>query len=315
MIDPRALFGPCLRTYADRESWLADRAGDHAVPHRLGGSDVAAILADDAFGSPWSLYAERVLGHRAERTPQDLKDLRRGQILEPTVRAFYEEETGRPVVDMTGTRLHHPDHPWAVASLDGIALDDGEPGVWEGKTDRIADGWGKDGAEVWTDPSIPASVLPLPARVFAQTAWYLIVSGLPWADATVFLPWFELRTVRVHADPDGLDLVFRAVAAWRDRHLVRGEAPPVDGSEACRRALPRAGGKDWRHASAEQADLARAAWAAEIAHRDAESERNATRNRLIASMGDAYGLRLGPDGPRVYRDQWNNPKFSKEWNR
>src|SRR5690606_11073041 len=97
--------------------------------------------------------------------------------------------------------------------------------------------------------------------------WWEVLAAaqqhMSWADLVTRAPekGIHRRTVRVHRDPEAQAALLARVAAWRERHLVRGEEPPLDGSEACRDVLRDRCGvpadKQIRAATAEEVELLR----------------------------------------------------------
>jgi predicted phage-related endonuclease len=223
-----------VHIYADRAAWLAARVGA-PDEHRIGGSDVAAILGVSRFAGPWDLYAERVLGIKREATAAREADFRRGNLLERYVLEEYAHRTSHSV--------HHADEivhlvdDWRVGSPDALATDlDGVRGGVEAKTSRDAHEWGEDGAEI-ADYERDGGASIVPPYYALQVYWYLDLSGLPWWDVAVLLPWYEVRAYRIWRDEALQARIVAQVSAWRRRHLVEREAPDLDASEACKRAM------------------------------------------------------------------------------
>ncbi len=126
-----------------------------------------------------------------------------------------------------------------------------------------------------------------------QAYWQLAVSGLPWVDLVCLLPRYDIRIVRVMADPAHQSGLMEEVSEWRERHLIRGEPLPIDGSDACRRGLVRrfpVAGEKLRPATAGESATMRsyAAIGAEIAH--LERSRAALAAEIIAAIGDDKGM-------------------------
>lgn len=233
--------------YATRTAWLRARRD----PLAIGASEAAAALGVSPYMTPWDLY-ELKQGQRGEpRTPEDARILARGNRWEPVVLAEYEDASeGRivsPGVHFGATREHlvtvaNRAFPWLRESPDAFAVDrHGELGHVEAKTAMDRDAWASDAGlviEEWTDECAEL----VPPHYAVQGYAQLAVTGLPWNDLCALVPadgWLAVRWVRLLRDEETQGQIVEALAAWRSRHLVGGEPPPVDGTTACNRYLAR----------------------------------------------------------------------------
>lgn len=303
--------------HASRAAWLAWRADPAA--HRIGASEVAAVLGLSPWVQPWEIWAQRHAPHLAPvHRGAELED---GQRWEPRALAVYAQEHLQPMpgcepLGLTRPALYgeasyvHPSIPWLHATPDALVCatrvemwgsfaDPGQVrGVVEVKTDRTPDAgeaWPLDGTEIGdVDPTTDAAAWPMPVAYWLQAQTQIACTGAGWCDLYVWLPSHaampESRRIRVwpHA---GFGGVLEQVAAWRERHLVGGEPPPVlDRDDAGRLALIR-----WRYpapgverrATGEERRLLRRI--ADRRRRIARDERAVLTSRveLAALMGDA----------------------------
>jgi putative phage-type endonuclease len=175
----------------------------------IGGSDAAAALGLSPYKSALELFIEK-------REPREVSAVERdqfhwGTILEPVIRQEYANRTRRVVHLPTGT-LHHPKHPYVIAHIDGIT-DDGR--VFEAKTARSADGWGKSGTD------------EVPHHYLIQVQHYLAVVRAPVADIAVLIGGNDFRIYEVPADKELQEMILDGEAEfwalWQ-----RGEPPPPD---------------------------------------------------------------------------------------
>ncbi len=301
----RRVFGDRLIEYADPVAWLSERvyvrSGSGSATHRIGGSMAASILGV-GYSSPWGVYREYQDGSSAILTQQEADDCARGKEMEKII---FDLHRGRSGFDLyrCSVRVLHSDEPWAAASADGFVLEDGILGGLEIKTSREPWKWGESG-EVIEQWESGKSDQIIPARAAAQVYWYLGVTGLPWWDVVVACPSFDafldVRTFRVFADQSVQRAMLRKVGAWRERHLLGGEPPPMDSSRDCRDAL-----------SERFAELREPLRAAESHERDlvveyvrvserikADEERKALlRNEIVQAIGSGRGLSV--DGGKV----------------
>lgn len=330
----RDRFGDRLEVYADRASWLAARA-----PHRIGGSDVAAILGVSAWAGSWDIYRRKALGIDEAVTAEKQALFDRGHMAEPAVLADYALSAGRELLDMPQCTIRHPDHDWLVGSPDGFAVDPelGLIGV-EAKSAERVDGWGLQAegvAEILPEDEGGATIVhvrpgdsgagALPDTYLFQVLTYLEITGLPawdvhlvavpfgwWetvAELAKHVPWSRIaelapekgihrRTVRVWRDEEAQAALVARIADWRERHLVRGEEPPLDGSEGCRATVhvPNSDKRVVEPPPEAAEDLA--AWleideqrrAAEATAKEAKDARAVVEARLCRSLGAAYAV-------------------------
>lgn len=295
---------PLHRTeiYPTREAWLAARAGSTAGP-RIGASEVASILGvAGAFKSAWDIWAEKTGALPAVApTAAEARVLSRGQRWERMVLAEYGETSGLDVME-PGEALgqpgalvmvRHAAEEWATCSPDAVVLDPryGQ-GYGEAKTD-IAGEWAREDVTLERADAYREDIAP-PAKI-AQCYWQIEVSGVPFVDLVCLLPRYEVRVVRVMADPGYQREILDIVGEWRERHVIRGEAPPVDGSEACGRYLARrypGRGKDTRAATPEEAAILRELADTKALRKELEEREDVLANQLHAALGDTYGVTL-----------------------
>lgn len=91
--------------------WLAHRK------NHLGASDAAIVMGVSPWNTPLQLW-EQKLGY--SQGPSETPAMRRGTEMEPFARLAFENETGIEVFPQV---VYHPDHPFMMASLDGLSLD------------------------------------------------------------------------------------------------------------------------------------------------------------------------------------------------
>ena len=257
-------------THRDRAAWLDWRADPTA--HRIGASEVAAVLGLSPWVQPWEIWARRHAPHLApEHRGAELED---GQRWEPRALVLYGLEHLQPhqarellaltrAAPLGGEASYvHPSVPWLHATPDALVcatrVDAGGyvadlhqiRGLVEVKTDRTPDAgeaWPPDGTEIGdVDTSTPVADWPVPVAYWLQAQTQIACTGAGWVDLYVWFPHFaampEARRIRVLPHPS-FSGVLEEVAAWRERHLIGGEPPPVTpDDDAGRLALVR-----WRY--------------------------------------------------------------------
>lgn len=178
---------------------------------------------------------------------------------------------------------------------------------------------------------LPAAVEAgtLPDKYLYQVLWAFVVTGCEWVDLVAAECGYQhvrtfilddgtaitsggwtveqdrpvvIRITRpttpVADASDYADWTFRRVAEWRERHLVNGEEPDPDASEACKRAMLAKLRPGESEATADALEQASAYTAARDAEKAAKAEKARTANLLLAAMGDSHTI-LNADGGKV----------------
>ena len=282
-----------------RADWLSSRVSD-----TISATEAAMALGRSPYGTAWDLWERK----RGGGAPVSTDVTTRGHRWESAVLAEYGDESGGHVLtpaEACGAArdsivvLCHPQYPWLRQSPDAFAMTSRGFGQVEAKTAMRAGEWAPEPGVVidqWDD----AYAELVPPHYAIQGYVQLAVTGLPWVDLCALVPtptWLKLRWVRLQRDEGTQAALIGELDQWRQRHLVEGEPPPIDESDACNRhfsaAFPPRQHKPVRIATDEEA--ARMTELAEIRARQKADEKRAgqLRNELIAS---AEGLRLRLDG-------------------
>jgi putative phage-type endonuclease len=186
----------------------------------LGGSDLASILGLSPWKTAYQVWREKT--QPIEDTEPNAA-MQYGNLIEPVIRQWYADETGRKVTVLKDM-LHHPQYPFIIANLDGIA--DGQR-VLEIKTAQYADDWGEPGTDE----------IPLPYS--CQVQQYMMVTGFNVADVAVSFGGRMPVIYEVPADKDlHTILLEKMVEFWA---LVQSNTPPEPVTYAD--AIARFGGK------------------------------------------------------------------------
>lgn len=201
----------------------------------IGSSSVAAILGLSPFAGPWSVWAEAhglLPRDDAQSGPMWL-----GTVLEDHVRDRWAEEQGvkvNPGLKITDEPLYPPDDiRWRHARPDGdVALDDGRCDGIEIKCVIFAEqpAWGPDGSDMF--PAYYGAQILHQGDVMTACGMRVRGTHLIACDRARG----DLRTYYVPHDPTRATKMRRILRAWYDLHIVGGEQPDPDASEACRLA-------------------------------------------------------------------------------
>ena len=146
----------------DEEGWLKART------RGIGGSDVGAICGVSPFTSARQIYLNKTGQYPDSMQQNDAAKERMhfGHMLEPIVADEYSQRSGNKIIAVNAT-LVHKDHPWALANVDRLIVDDdGRPvGILECKTTS------EYMNEEWESGEILMSYI-------YQLNWYLWILGL-----------------------------------------------------------------------------------------------------------------------------------------
>lgn len=294
--------------YPTRPAWLASRAERDVI----GASEAAMALGVSPYGTAWALWESKQKPTAEKRGDQ----LRRGQRWESAVLADYEDESRREVLSPTRAVqldggivvLANRRLPWLRETPDAFAIDEhGELGQVEAKTAVQAHVWAPEPGiviERWDD----AYATLIPPHIAIQGYVQLIVTDLPWVDVCALVPragWLAVRYVRLERDVDTQGELEGALTDWRARHLLGGEPPAVDGSEACNhylaRTFPSASGKRKPQRGAEPHELERMVelYGLRREIKALEARADLLRNQLLRSAEGhrlTVGFKSGPYG-------------------
>lgn len=251
--------------------------------HRLiTGSKIGTILGLNPWQSPievWKrMQSEPDYGGEAEDR------LRIGQILEEPIIDYYQERINPDAQVVRNDALVRPDDPelatWAAATPDGFFGDREEHpvqfaprGVLEIKT-----------ASVYSDLT-EDNVPPL---YWVQVQWEMLCAGLPIADL-VAMKDMKIFRHTISRDDDLIAQLVEMAHEWYQRHIVRGEEPPVDGSKAYREHLAKKyGGQigETVDADAEIHDLVYHLYDVSQEMARLEEEKAEIENRIRAWLGE-----------------------------
>lgn len=283
----------------------------------IGGSEIAAVLGeatrttdDGAIRTGFDVWLDK----RSPMERIDSVDAQRGIYLEPSVVDWYMARTGYQRGHVLGT-VRHAQHSWALCTPDALAIKpDGQARLVSVKCPRFSYEWGFDGTD------------DVPKDYYLQLQWehavcssFMVGGAL---DATLDLAALvagELRVYRFQADPELQGWMLEDAGAWWERHMVRGETPPLDASAGCRHYLK----KKWkptapvREASPAEEMLLAELKAAREEQQAAADRYDVVRRRVEAAIQDADGLscpfgvvtwKARIDGVRVFDQRWKKEK-------
>lgn len=213
-----------------REEWLAGRRKG------LGSSDAPAILlpahSRPGYMSPWKVWRSKVEGVE-EEVESLFMDF--GNRFERSVGEHVAAETGLVLTD--GGWYGNDDRPWMMASPDFWLAEPGCIGGLRYKNPLMLEGVE---AKVIQNSASAADWLPgsAPPHVTIQAHWCMAVTGAKrWHIAALL--WFqqEFRHYVIEHDQAFQDRMIAKAHEWWEAHVVRGEPPPIDHTDACKEAV------------------------------------------------------------------------------
>lgn len=202
-------------TLADRLAWLEERRKG------LGGSDIAAVAGLSPYGSPWSVYWDKV----NPTVDDDAGEAARiGTILESAIGAEWALRQGRTVIKPQ--TLVIPDEEWMRGNPDGLAAGPEGAEVLEVK---VVGEWAW--AQQWDGGAV------VPAWYEAQCQWYMRLAGSPRAHVAVLVGGRRLEHRVVERNARAIELLVDLGRRFWHEHVLAGVAPPPDASRAARAML------------------------------------------------------------------------------
>ncbi|WP_440063863.1 YqaJ viral recombinase family protein [Streptosporangium sp. OZ121] len=248
--------------------WYAARA------HRIGGSDVAAIVRLSKWQSRYALWCEKT--GLVEPDPPNSQQSR-GHFLEPGVANWFAYQHPDVEVVEAGTWTHvDPERDWQLANPDRLLVRDGQvvAGL-EIKTDVDGRDWGKPGTD------------EIPLYYLTQVRWYMDVLGLDEWWVAVLGSHLEFSEYIIRPDIDDT-LYLRDAAEEFLRSIAWDEMPTIDGHDATYRTVRKLhplinSGEKF----ALPDDLAAEVLPALAEEKSAKEAAQKARAKLLAAMGNA----------------------------
>lgn len=184
----------------------------------LGGSDAGAVCGLNPYASAMTVFHDKTTGDLAL---EDNEAMRQGRDLEEYVAKRFCEATGLKV-RRSNMMYRSRENPFMIADVDRLVV--GEDAGLECKTASAYQ------ADQWKDGKIPP-------HYFIQCLHYMAVTGKKaWYIAVVVLGR-EFKYTRIERDEGVLKKLAAVEREFWNRHVVKGEIPAPDGSEACNRLL------------------------------------------------------------------------------
>lgn len=188
----------------------------------IGGSDAAKALGLSKWGTPLSLYEEKI---GVAKPKDETWEMKRGKALEPLLRQDYADSTGRNVLLPKGI-LRSKKYPFMLYNPDGMTE---ENMLIEFKTAQYGKEWGDTDSD------------EIPHDYLLQVQHGLIVTGFSACDVRVSIGGNRPKPYMVEADADLQEMIIEGEAElWKK---IQNETPPEpiteeDVNQLYRKAFP-----------------------------------------------------------------------------
>jgi len=256
----------------EHAKWLEERRKG------IGGSDIAAILGISPFKTAYQVYQEK---RKEVEDWQGNETTDWGKRMEPAIRQWYSDKTGRSVRLPDGI-IYHQKYPFMLASLDGFT--DDQRGI-EIKTARSGKGWGEPGTN------------EIPDYYAVQCHHYMIVTGFPVFDVPVSIMGGSPELYEVPADKEIHEIIIDAAANFWQR-VVDGNPPePVTYADAVAR-FGKSNASGIVIARREAVEFSESLYVVRSKIDDLEAKEEELKGKLIIALGD-NGDVLADDGGNV----------------
>ena len=180
----------------------------------IGASDAAAVLDLSPWGTPLSVYHDKV-----DPIPEDVGagslPMWLGNRLEDVVAELFFARTG--LRTRSDNRQHvHPEDPWLVCHLDYRVLGHAEQLV-ECKTQSSRVGWGDDGSD------------DIPVHYWIQCQHEMLVTGARQCHVPVLFGLYEFRSFLIERDEEFMETWRKGAAEFWHDHVEARVPPPLGG--------------------------------------------------------------------------------------
>ena len=184
----------------------------------IGGSDIAAIMGLDNYRTALDVYNAKV-------NPEDFKPnstnkkLDVGTKIEKFIAEMYQTEKKAYAVKEHPAKIIHPKYPFLGGHIDRMVyMDEDNTNFLENQRILECKNTGGFGSKIlWEDG--------LPTYYFAQVQFYLMLTGLKYADVAVLKDGWDFQIIEVDRDDDFIyEMEQSAVDFWNNN--IQLKLPP-----------------------------------------------------------------------------------------
>jgi len=276
----------------------------------VGGSEIAAVLGESRFATPFDVWLSKTQGWRTEET----EDMRRGSFLEDGIARWYASRYGiEGQLTEPGT-LTHATRSVALCTPDRVVGGLARRLVSIKAPRRGGDLWGEPGTN------------QVPPEYLLQLQWEHAICSSHGALADEMhlaaLVDGDLAVYITQADRELQEWMLDYAEQWWARHVVGGEQPSMDGSGAAHAWLKRKFPLNAEPVRPATPHEVRLMVELELAAREAKTwaaETDTLEAELKLSIGAASGIeapngfatwKADKNGKRSFRTKWTNKEKS-----
>lgn len=254
----------------------------------LGGSEAAAVLGLDPYASEFDVYARKVLD---EPEFEGNEATRWGNILEPLI---VKEMARADGIDLTDPErvlivdsahdspfIVHPTEPWLGVHVDGFTRPGDEWYADEAKSTRLYNAYGDEGS------------IDMPDSHYIQCQLESLCTGMPVRYGAFLLGDRRVWRTVIRPDPSVQQQLLNKLGEWWEKHVVKGEAPPLRGKTAetyLQRTYQEHSGHVLDATAEMTAAIERWRWL-DGKSRDLKAELAEAKNAVCALIGDDLGIK------------------------
>lgn len=202
------------RQFEDDEGWHLARSKG------IGGSDIAAIIGESSWKSPYDIWLAKTNQMPSNNEGQQSEAARWGNLLEDTIAYEWATRTKKHIVKIP-VSLQSEECPFMLANVDGFVLsDDGSTivGILEIKTTSIYN------KEAW-------EVGPIPYYYVCQVTWYMHITGLKCCDIVCLVGGQHLYSHHLPKDPDLCTRMTEAAAEFWNVNVQQLKEPKTTAAD------------------------------------------------------------------------------------
>lgn len=200
--------------FKDSEGWHAARATG------IGGSDIAAIMGESTWKSPYDIWLTKTGQMPYDGTGQQSEAARWGNVLENSIAYEWAQRNDKKIVKIP-ISLQSDEHPFMHANIDGFVLDSTGTkieSILEIKTTSL---YNKDAWEVG----------PIPYYYVCQATWYAMITGLACFDIVCLVGGQHLYSYHLPKDPDLCKRMTKAAIEFWTVNVQQLKEPAVTATD------------------------------------------------------------------------------------
>lgn len=210
---PKCKLHSAAQQFKDDEGWHTARSTG------IGGSDIAAIMGESSWKSPYDIWISKTGQMPTEGQQQQSEAARWGNVLEDSIAYEWARRNNKKIIKIP-VSLEANDAPWMLANIDGFVLDEYDriTGILEIKTTSL---YNKDTWEVG----------PVPYYYICQAMWYTMITGLPGFDIVCLVGGQHLYSYYFPIDQELCECMKKAAYDFWHANVLGMKEPEVQATD------------------------------------------------------------------------------------